>query len=245
MIIMSDVVTVIMAGGLGKRMKSNLPKVLHEINGKPMICHTISLAQQISKKICIVVGKYKNIIQETVSQYFPDLVIEYILQSTPQGTGHCIQCCIPYLNANFSSTDRILILSGDVPLLSLKTLHALLDCENSILITERSNPHGYGRVVLNNGKIVGIIEEKDCSIRNKEIKMVNCGIYCIELELLKNVIFNIDNNNCNNEYYLPDIVKFYHFTPTILPVEREYEVFNINTPEDMEIAKQFTTETEI
>ena len=242
---MSNVVTIIMAGGLGKRMNSTLPKVLHVINEKPMICHTISLATQVSKKICIVVGKYKNIIEETVSKHFPDLMIEYILQPTPQGTGHCIQCCIPYLNANFNSSDRILILSGDVPLLSLNTLHALLDCENSILITERSNPHGYGRVVLNNNKIVGIIEEKDCSIGNKQIKMVNCGIYHIELNLLKNLIFNIDNNNCNSEYYLPDIVKFHQFTPTVLPIEREHEVFNINTPEDMEIAKQFTVQTEI
>lgn len=242
---MSNVVTIIMAGGLGKRMKSELPKVLHVINEKPMICHTISLASQVSKKICIVVGKYKDIIEETVLKYFPDLMIEYIIQPTPQGTGHCIQCCIPYLNANFSPNDKILILSGDVPLLSLSTLHALMNCENSILITERSNPHGYGRVVLQDRKVVGIIEEKDCSSINKKIKLVNCGIYYVKLDLLTSLIFNIDNNNCNDEFYLPDITKFYQFNSVILPMSREHEVFNINTPADMEIAKQYTDQTEI
>lgn len=92
-----------------------------------MICHVISLAIQVSGEICIVVGKYKDIIEEIVCKYFPKLKVEYILQPIAQGTGHCIQCCITYLNNNFNSVDKILILSGDVPLLSLKNVVGVID----------------------------------------------------------------------------------------------------------------------
>lgn len=234
-------ITVIMAGGLGKRMNSTLPKVLHVINNKPMICHVISLALKVSDHILIVVGKYKEIIQKTIDEYFPDNNFEYILQDEPLGTGHCIQCCMQYLNANFEDNDNVFILSGDVPLLSLETLNALRNHCNSVLITNRSNPYGYGRVLLENNKIVGIVEEKDCTVEQKQITLVNCGIYYIRLDILSSTISKISNDNANREYYLPDIIKFYdNFVPCI--TNKEYEIFNINTQQELEIAKQFISE---
>lgn len=230
-------ITIIMAGGLGKRMKSSIPKVLHEIVGKPMICHVIDRALEIgSKLIYIVVGKYKKEIEETVSSYFPSAPIKYIIQEEPLGTGHCIQCCMEELNND--KPDKVLILSGDVPIITKETLEMMVIESDQILVVEKTNPYGYGRMIMKNNYVLNIIEEKDCNTDEKLIKTVNCGIYCVSLETLNKTIFKIVNNNVNKEYYLPDIVKF-HNKFTTVNTDTEAEVFNINSPEDMILAKDY------
>ena len=238
-------IVIIMAGGLGKRMESDLPKVLHKVvcptdtnKSLPMIIHIINTSIQLGvSKIFVIVGKYKNIIKKTIDEYICiDDLIEYVIQEPALGTGHAIKCTIPSI-LNYSN-EKALILSGDVPLISLSTLKGLEADTNKLLITELENPFGCGRIIFDN-KIVGIREEKDCDENEKNIKFVNCGIYQINVIDLINLIPQINNNNKSNEYYLTDIVglMIQHSIPIetfILEKNRQYEIKNVNTKKDLD-----------
>ena len=218
-----EVSVIIMAGGLGKRMNSSLPKVLHKINDEPMIVRILKTVISIEpKRIFIVVGKYKDIISETINNY--DLKfngdIEYIIQNTPQGTGHAIHCCrdsllkIQYNKTSDKDTiNNILILSGDVPLISKNTIinminYMLRNKSNISLIgCELNNPYGYGRIIEKNNEFVKIVEEKDCSEEEKLVKIINAGIYIINNIYLCKYLPYITNTNSQNEYYLTDIIE--------------------------------------
>ena len=156
---MEKINIIIMAGGLGKRMNSNIPKVLHIINNKPMIVNIIETVLQLNlNKIFIIVGKYKNIIQETISNYINSNNIEYIFQEYPLGTGNAIQCC--YNKLLFNHNYKTLILSGDVPLIKLNTLKKMINLNKDCLIltSDIDNPHGYGRIIRKENKFVKIQE---------------------------------------------------------------------------------------
>ena len=249
-------ITIIMAGGIGKRMESYLPKVLHtvlipkDINKQkvPMIIHVIKKAEEInSNKIFIIVGKYKDIIISTIKHYInlgfiTGINLDYIIQNVPLGTGHAILSTLPYIH-NYKK-ESALILSGDVPLISLETLNNLIDDNNKLLITELDNPEGCGRIIFNNKKINNIVEEKDCSINEKEIKFVNCGIYQIKVNDLINLIPKINNFNKANEYYLTDIIGLMishniNIDYYILEKNKQYEIKNVNTKKDLEELNNF------
>jgi bifunctional N-acetylglucosamine-1-phosphate-uridyltransferase/glucosamine-1-phosphate-acetyltransferase GlmU-like protein len=234
-------ITIILAGGLGKRMCSPLPKVLHIVNDKPMIYYVVQNALAIgSTKILIVVGKYKTLIKEEISKYFDSPIFEYIDQDDPMGTGHAIKCTIPYfLDNQVFKQDDVLILSGDVPLLQLSTLQKLTSYKNSLLITESENPTGCGRVCFsNNRNIKKIIEEKDCDIEEKKIKFVNCGVYFVTVDLILETVPQITNDNVAKEYYLTDFVEIalrqnYFLNTCELSKEHQHQVININTIDDL------------
>jgi bifunctional N-acetylglucosamine-1-phosphate-uridyltransferase/glucosamine-1-phosphate-acetyltransferase GlmU-like protein len=257
-----------MAGGLGKRMESDLPKVLHHIVSStdtnisyPMIVHVIKTSIELKvKKIFFIVGKYKNIIKNTIEEYFGftndlieyfgftnDLIeyfgltndlIEYVEQEPALGTGHAIKCALPAIS-NYKN-EKALILSGDVPLISTNTLFGLDGDINKLLITELTNPFGCGRILFDeNGHMIGIREEKDCNEDEKKIKFVNCGIYQIRVIDLINLIPQIDNKNKSNEYYLTDIIGLMlsnsiKIETFILKNEYQYEIKNVNTKKDLE-----------
>jgi bifunctional N-acetylglucosamine-1-phosphate-uridyltransferase/glucosamine-1-phosphate-acetyltransferase GlmU-like protein len=252
-----SLVTIIMAGGLGKRMNSDVPKVLHKVNDYPMIYYVIKRAIEMnSKDILIVVGKYQNEIENNVKKYFTskELVnIHFINQpeiiengiEKVGGTGHAIKCCLPYLvNNNLDSSSNILILSGDVPLLSLKTLQKLCVLQNTLLITQLENPTGCGRIFFNqNNQIEKIVEEKDCDELQKKNKYVNCGIYYVNFITLVDCIPLIQNKNKSGEYYLTDLIEIsikrsHDFFFYELEQNKNYEVMNINTPTDLEKANE-------
>ncbi len=254
-----------MAGGLGKRMESDLPKVLHNVYSiinsnlptnigmmeykyflKPMIVHVIETALQLNpSKIFIITGQYKDIIEQIINQYinFQDK-IEYVMQHKALGTGHAIKCCL----TNFEKypNEPTLILSGDVPLISIQTLNNLLaDNTNKLLVTELDNPFGCGRIILNSeNQIIKIIEEKDCLESEKLVKLVNCGIYQLNSTVLCNLIPKITNNNKANEYYLTDIIEI--MINNNIPIEyyelekyKNYEIKNVNTKKDLEELNNF------
>jgi len=236
-------ISIILAGGLGKRMNSDLPKVLHRINDKPMIFFVIQNAIRVgSKKILIVVGKYRDIIQHQIEEYFPkNDIFEYIDQPQALGTGHAIQCCMPYFTSNhIPKSTSVLILSGDVPMLHHKTLSKLSLFNNSVLITNSENPHGCGRIIFGNrtGTMKKIVEEKDCTTIEKNIKYINCGIYHASVDTLLRTIPHIQNKNASSEYYLTDFIeialksgiKIQYYE---LPREDQYQVMNINTTEQL------------
>ena len=232
-------IVLIMAGGLGKRMNSDIPKVLHKVNNKPMIIHVIEKAIELNPdKIYIIVGKYKTIIEETICNYNLSTTVNYINQEIPNGTGHAILVSLPFIEFHNS----VIILSGDVPLISIDTLNNLIKYENSLLITKLDNPHGCGRIIFKNNEestiIDKIIEEKDCSNEEKLIKYVNCGIYHIQSNILKSLIPQITNNNKSNEYYLTDIVELMNnndikLNSFELSKNKQFETTNINTQNDL------------
>jgi len=244
-----SLISIILAGGLGKRMNSDLPKVLHVINGKPMICHVIDRALELnSKNILIVVGKYRKIIDETIAKYYEDSIYNdyfiFIDQPNPIGTGNALYCCIEWLNNNIRHIDpRILILSGDVPLIKTDTLSDFINYKqfsNVLMTYELDEPIGYGRIIVdeNTGYIQKIVEEKDCNREQKLIKSVNCGIYYTDYFTLFNTLPKLDNRNATGEYYLTDIINLSYnnngFTPYILPKEKHIEIVNINTKDDLD-----------
>ena len=241
---MKDIVVVIMAGGLGKRMESSLPKVLHKISGIPMICHLLLKLKVLKylmniKKILIVVGKYKDVIKAELEKYdqMPD--IEYVIQDEPLGTGHAVKCCINELS-EFPESD-VLILSGDVPLLQQNTMKKLINMDEKVklITTTLSDPTGYGRIVKNSEKFDKIIEQKDCNKIELEVKEINCGIYAIKSEYLCKYLPHLKNNNSQGEYYLTDIIEMIKREEGLdvgllkIPEENIYEILGVNTIEQL------------
>ena len=241
---MNSIVAVIMAGGLGKRMESSLPKVLHKISGIPMICHLLLKLKALKyliniNKIIIIVGKYKDIIKSELEKYDQLPEIEYVIQDQPLGTGHAIKCCINELS-EYPESD-VLILSGDVPLLQQHTMNKLIKMNEKVKIitTILSDPNGYGRILKNGEKFDKIVEQKDCNKREIEIKEINCGIYAIKSEYLCKYLPHLKNNNSQNEYYLTDIIEMIKREENLdigilkIPEENVYEILGVNTIEQL------------
>ena len=251
-------IVIIMAGGMGKRMESDLPKVLHPLTHPlnhdieyPMLIHVIMTSINLNpSKIFIIVGGFREIISNQINQYVSEgliqksELIEYVDQEIAMGTGHAIKCCLDQISSY--RNDRVLILSGDVPLITSSTLNNLLvGNTNKLLITELSIPFGCGRILLNiDGKIIGIREEKDCCDDEKNINLVNCGIYQVAVKDLINLIPQISNNNKSQEYYLTDIVDLMirnniELETCNLDKKSQWEIKNVNTKKDLEELNNF------
>ena len=238
----NDLNVIIMAGGLGKRMESTIPKVLHVILDKPMIVHVIEESIKLNpNKIIIVVGKYKDIIDKTIREYIDldNLPISFVNQPEALGTGHAIQCCLNELKTDFNQ--RTLILSGDVPLLKFETMYELIQNTNKVKImtTELENSTGYGRIIELQSEFSKIKEEKDCLPEEKLIKKINCGIYSFNTEILCKYLPYLNNNNSQNEYYLTDIIEIIKTNERIkvdmfnIPKDKHHEIMGINTKEQL------------
>lgn len=247
--------TIILAGGLGKRMKSDIPKVLHEVNGTPMICRVIQEALKLNtKEIMIVVGRHKDQIKHNVDNFFnkqDNKKIVYITQKEKEldgktktmGTGDAIHCCVPHLkNIRVDGNENVVILSGDVPLIKHTTIESLLKEKNTLLTTFLGFPFGCGRVFLDNqNRIKKIVEERDCDDEQRKCKRVNCGIYNLNIDTIIKYVPLITNNNKSQEYYLTDIVEIMRkhdvlMHPILLPLQNSAEILNVNTPNDLENA---------
>jgi bifunctional UDP-N-acetylglucosamine pyrophosphorylase/glucosamine-1-phosphate N-acetyltransferase len=193
---------VILAAGKGSRMKSTTPKVLHEISGKAMLFHTIDASQKISDDITIILHHQASRVQESIEKHYQN--IKFHIQDAEQfpGTGGAMKGVT-------SKYNRTLILNGDMPLITQKSLLSLggEDSDINMSVIKIDNPTGYGRVVIKDGKVQEIVEEKDCTDEQKAIKTVNAGIYCVDSRLLDRYIPKIENNNAQKEYYLTDIIK--------------------------------------
>ena len=198
---------VILAAGMGKRMQSDLPKVLHTLAGKPMLAHVIDSAKQLKPaQIAVVVGHGADTVKAAFEQQ-KDLV--FALQQPQHGTGHAVQQAEP-LFVGDSDEDRTLILYGDVPLVQAATLERLLNAsENGVAVLTEflDDPTGYGRIVRDDqGNVNRIVEHKDATPQEHEIQEVNTGILCAPTNQLKKWLANIDNNNAQGEYYLTDVI---------------------------------------
>jgi len=235
-----------MSGGLGTRMKSSIPKVLHHVGGEPMLIRIIKQAQKLNpEKILVVAGKYKDLIESEINKH--NLDVEYINQEPALGTGHAIMCCRKYLLTK-NENSKVLILSGDAPLITYNTISNMLDTGDcKILTTVRENPFGYGRIIEKDGIFLKIVEEKDGADDERQVKKVNCGVYAIKNELLCKYLPYIKNNNVQGEYYLTDIIEIIknngHIVSSYnLDKEKQYELTNVNDKEQLKYVNKLLDE---
>lgn len=202
---------VILAAGMGKRMQSALPKVLHPLAGKPLLRHVIDTARSLGpKKLCVIYGHGGAAVPEMVSALAQETgsTIETALQQPQLGTGHAVMQAVPQL----IDAEATLVLYGDVPLTTPDSLRRLVEAAGNdklgILTVEQANPFGLGRIVrdADSGAIVRIVEEKDASEQERAIREINSGIMVIPTRHLKKWLAALSNNNAQGEYYLTDIV---------------------------------------
>lgn len=221
---MAAIATVILAAGKGTRMKSDLPKVLHPLNGRPMVHYVIDVAEQIhSDKIVLIIGHEKEMVKEATR----DRHVEYAVQDPQLGTGHAVLQTRPLFRGY---SGDILVLSGDVPLLRAESLHNLIEIHRqqqplaTLLTARMDDPSGYGRVVRNaEGFVEKIVEDKDADEETKKIKEINVGIYIFKSIPLFETLPLVGNNNRQGEYYLPDVLKIY--------VQRGEKIAAVLTPD--------------
>lgn len=219
---------VILAAGKGTRMRSKLPKVLHKIAHKPMVQHVIDTVNGIgADNIHLIYGHGGETLKQTINE--PSL--NWVEQQQQLGTGHAMQIAAPH----FKADEKILMVYGDVPLLSAQTLQNLLAIqpENGIglLTIEQEDPTGYGRITRNDGEVVGIVEQKDATPEQLKIKEVNTGILVADAKDLNRWLPALSNDNAAQEYYITDIIAMAHqegaSIKTVQP-EQTFEVEGVN-----------------
>lgn len=200
-------VTVIMAAGKGTRMKSDMAKVLHTLHGKPMVCYTIEAAQQIgSDRTIVIVGHQAPSVKSALDGY----AVEFAEQKEQLGTGHAVMQAEPLLRG-FDGT--LLVLAGDTPLIKSDTLQGLCKLHSekkaaaTILTAMMNDPYGLGRIIRDEGgQVSRIVEEKDATAEEKDIKEVNSSIYCFDARRLFDALARIRPDNKQGELYLTDTI---------------------------------------
>ena len=204
---MQEIVAVILAAGKGTRMKSNLPKVLHEVGGKPMLRHVTTAAQAAGAIRLVVVVGFGG---EQVATVMGGEGLEYVTQAQQLGTGHAVMQAQTVLK---EVRGTILLLCGDTPLLQTSTLQSLCRAHQesgaaaTVLTAEPADPHGYGRILRNAaGNVCGIVEQKDATPEQIRIGEINTGIYCFEAEPLFAALDGLTCDNAQQEYYLTDVL---------------------------------------
>lgn len=198
----------ILAAGLGTRMKSSKAKVLHEVLFKPMIIHVLDTVKTLNPdQTYVVLGHQREKVAELISSYR----VKNIIQDEQLGTGHAVLCAE---NELLAAGGTVLIVNGDVPLIKADSLRDMLTFHRekgaflTLMATTLDNPENYGRIVRNSaGKLIEIVEEKDATPEQRKIREINAGIYCAEIPFLFEVLKKVGSNNVQGEIYLTDIVK--------------------------------------
>lgn len=232
---------VILAAGIGKRMKSALPKVLHELAGKPMLSHVLSCAQELLPyRVCIVIGHGGEQVQEQIQSE----EVVWVRQEPQLGTGHALMQALPHLDEEGST----LVLYGDVPLVNADTLRAFIaqgaDEHCALLTMNVDNPDGYGRIIRHpqSKAIMGIIEQKDADDEQLAIHEINTGIMYMPNRKLHQWLPRLSNNNAQQEYYLTDIIKMAvedNTTVASSEPQNEWEVLGVNSRVQMAELERF------
>lgn len=239
---------VIMAAGKGTRMKSDLPKVLHEVAGVPMILRVCRSAADLTDNLIIVVGHQAAEVEKVVSSQFN---AGFAFQKEQKGTGDAVKTSLDSIE---DSVDNVMVLCGDTPLLKKETLtgfaleHEKSDASVSVLAMELENPFGYGRLVTDEKNTVyKIVEQSDLDKKESCIKLVNSGVYCFKKRFLEKGIQKLEANNAQSEYYITDLIRFasedieekagYH------TLENSEEAMGVNSPEELEKASRLVSES--
>ncbi|SHG43025.1 UDP-N-acetylglucosamine pyrophosphorylase /glucosamine-1-phosphate N-acetyltransferase [Thermosyntropha lipolytica DSM 11003] len=222
---------VVLAAGKGVRMKSDLPKVVHKVAGKPMIVHVVeNLKQAGIEDITVVVGHKRELVKEVLSPF----KVKFALQEEQLGTGHALLQAKDQVDLE----STLLVLAGDTPLLTAATLKRLISFHGesgavaTVLSAELANPYGYGRIIRDSDdNLLKIVEEKDASLEEKKITEINAGIYCFKAREVFDVLLHLDTDNAQGEYYLTDVFSLFNRegkTVKVLKIEDSEEIQGIN-----------------
>jgi len=206
---MAITTAIVLAAGMGTRMKSGLIKVMHPLAGQPMIAWPVQAAREAGVSGCVLVVGHQ---EEKVRGYFAGRdEISFAVQTEQLGTGHAVACAMPALPGDSAV---VLILCGDTPLLTGGTLVAMLRAHEesaaavTVMTAQFPDPFGYGRIVKGpEGNVLAITEEKDASPRERLIREVNAGVYCVDRAFLEGAVTALGNDNAQGEYYLTDVVR--------------------------------------
>lgn len=237
-----DTAVVVLAAGQGTRMKSDLPKVLHPMAGRPLLAHVLAVLEELGVgRTLVVIGHQR----ERVQAAFPDRRVEWVVQAEQKGTGHAVMMAAPSL-LGYQGT--LLIVCGDTPLLRASTLHELLETHrrSGAAATDLSmrlpDPTGYGRVVrTDDGYLEAIVEHRDATPEQRGIDEVNSGIFAFDYPKLAATLPLLESHNAQGEYYLTDTMGLlrragYRTAVECAPDYRE--LLGINTVEQLEEAER-------
>jgi bifunctional UDP-N-acetylglucosamine pyrophosphorylase/glucosamine-1-phosphate N-acetyltransferase len=230
----------VLAAGVGKRMRSSLPKVLQPLAGRPLLAHVLATARELSPRKVIVVHGHGA---EAVRQAFNGENVEWVLQDEQLGTAHAVMQAMPQVSADAD----VLILYGDVPLTRAATLKRLLEAADdglAVLTAEPADPAAYGRIVRDGGGgVAKIVEERDASPAERAIREINAGFYALSARRLSAWLKKIDNRNAQKEYYLTELVSLAvdeRVPVTAVKTDAAWEAAGVNTPRELaELEREF------
>ena len=234
----ANIAVIILAAGMGTRMKSDKAKVLHNILGRPMVLYVTETAKKIAgSNIVLVIGNQAEEVREIVSEQYD---AKFVLQKQRLGTGHAVSCAVPEIPGH---AENVLILCGDVPLITSDTLTLLVrehlgaGHDVSLLAVEMEEPEGYGRILTDKAMhVAGIAEEADATPEQKKIRIINAGVYCVRKRFLKSALQKISSDNAQGEFYLTDIIKIGYEEGRSLGMllcKNAEEVIGVNTPSEL------------
>ena len=235
---MENSIAIVLAAGKGTRMKSEKSKLVHKILGKEIVLRAVENAQKSGiEEIVAVVGYKKEQVQEVLKDS-----VKYAIQTEMLGTGHAVMQAKEYLEGK---KGKVVVLNGDVPILRPETIQKLIEKsidnkEYATLLTAMyDNPFGYGRIIRDDsGNVTAIVEEKDATEQQKEIKEINAGVYCFDIEELLKALGEINNDNASGEYYLTDVIKIMNdkgLKTGAMIVEDNTEILGVNDRVQLEI----------
>ena len=234
---------IVLAGGMGKRMKSALPKVLHKVCGKPMILHILGQLFSLKEieKTIVVIGYKRALVKKALPKWAKTAVQKKML-----GTGDAVKSAA-YHFKNYDGD--ILVLCGDTPLIRAATLKSIVGIHKTelnkvtIVTTKVADPANYGRIIRNKkGEAVGIIEEKSATAQQKKIKEINTGIYCFDSKMLYFALGKIKKNKLKGEYYLTDAIEILKKNGCrigTVPVKDAREVMGVDDPSRLKSCQEY------
>ena len=239
----NKIAIIILAAGKGTRMKSNKAKVLHEIMGRAMVSFVVETAGAVAgSNVILVIGHQAEQVKAVVDAEGVELTCA--IQKEQLGTGHAVLSAVPYLP---DEVQEVIILCGDVPLLSAETIRSLRDDhiratrDISILAVTVDNPTGYGRILMDQDRnLTGIVEEADANTAQKQIKLINSGIYCVSKDCLADALARVKPDNAQGEFYLTDIIAIGYQEGKrvgVLVSADADEIIGVNTIEDLRAAE--------
>lgn len=238
----SNLGVVILAAGLGTRMKSDKAKVLHEICGRPMIEYVMRAAMVVAgQNVVVVIGHQAESVKKAVNRVGE---ANFALQEKQLGTGHAVMCAMPFISAD---VDQVVVLCGDVPLIKAATIlglsadHRRHGRDISLLAVSLDEPKGYGRIIFDDhGELTAIVEEKDATPAQKQIKVINSGIYIIKREFLEQSLPQLRSDNAQNEIYLTDVIGIGYRQNrkigAVISTDSD-EIIGVNSRDDLQIAE--------
>jgi bifunctional UDP-N-acetylglucosamine pyrophosphorylase / glucosamine-1-phosphate N-acetyltransferase len=224
---------IVLAAGLGKRMRSELPKVLHPLGGRPLLAHVLDTVRALAPRRTLVVHGHGA---EQVRAAFDGSAVEWVLQAELLGTGHAVMQALPQVDGD----GDVIVLYGDVPLVRPQSLRRLLEASReglALLSAEVPQAQGYGRVVRDQaGRVARIVEEKDASSAERAIREINAGFYALSAQRLSAWLKKITNRNAQKEYYLTDIVSLAAADGVAVAgvkVDDPWEVAGVNSKQEL------------